>query len=86
MVPAAFAARAGGDPAASRQALDAAEQLRLADTLRFNPWHSLPEHRPLGNQNRARRTIYATLADARQRMNAIPHREPTEQDWLAPGS
>ena len=69
-----------------RQELDAAEQQRLADTLRFNPWHALPEHRPLGNQNRARRTIYATLADVRQRMNATPHREPTEQDWLAPGS
>lgn len=67
-----------------RQQLDAAEQRRLADTLRFNPWHALPEHRPLGNQNRARRTIYAALADVRQRMNATPHREPTEQDWLTP--
>ena len=69
-----------------RQELDAVEQQRLADTLRFNPWHALPEHRPLGNQNRARRTIYATLADVRQRMNDTPHREPTEQDWLSPSS
>ena len=50
--------------------------------LRFNPWHALPEHRPLGNQNRARRTIYATVADVRQRMNATPHVEPTDSDWL----
>ena len=63
------------------QTFDAAEQLGLADTLRFNPWHSLPEHRPLGNQNRARRMIYATLADVRQRMNATPHVEPNESDW-----
>ena len=68
------------------QSFDTAEQLRLADSLRFNPWHSLPEHRPLGNQNRARRTIYATLADVRQRMNAMPHREPTESDWLSSAS
>jgi hypothetical protein len=63
------------------QQLAADDQQRLADTLRFNPWHALPEHRPLGNQNRARRTIYATLADVRQRMNATPHVEPTERDW-----
>jgi hypothetical protein len=64
------------------QPFDAVEQQRLADSLRFNPWHARREHRPLGNQNRARRTIYATLADVRQRMNATPHREPTESDWL----
>ncbi|HEY5980737.1 MAG TPA: hypothetical protein VIT41_14005 [Microlunatus sp.] len=63
------------------QAFDTTVQQRLADTLRFNPWHSLPEHRPLGNQNRARRTIYAALADVRQRMNATPHMEPTASDW-----
>jgi hypothetical protein len=68
------------------QALEAVDQQRLADTLRFNPWHALPEHRPLGNQNRARRTIYATLADVRQRMNATPHVEPTERDWFAPSA
>jgi hypothetical protein len=68
------------------QTLEAVDQQRLADTLRFNPWHALPEHRPLGNQNRARRTIYATLADVRQRMNATPHVEPTERDWFAPSA
>ena len=64
------------------QGLHPVDQQRLADTLRFNPWHALPEHRPLGNQNRARRTIYATLADVRQRMNATPHVEPEESDWF----
>jgi len=34
------------------------EQLAFADVLRYNPWHSLPEHRPLGNSNRARRQMY----------------------------
>ena len=31
----------------------------------FNPWHSLPDHRPLGNMNRARRQIYPALAALR---------------------
>jgi hypothetical protein len=32
------------------------------DVMAFNPWHSLPEHRPLGNMNRARRQIYQAMA------------------------
>lgn len=28
----------------------------------FNPWHCSAEHRPLGNMNRARRTIYTEMA------------------------
>ena len=29
------------------------EQLAFADGLRYNPWHSLPDHKRLGNSNRA---------------------------------
>jgi len=32
------------------------------DTLAFNPWHAPAEFRPLGNLNRARRTVYAASA------------------------
>ena len=46
------------------QRFDSDEQLAFADVLRYNPWHSLPEHRPLGNSNRARRRMYAELAAA----------------------
>jgi hypothetical protein len=60
-----------------RQHFDSDEQLAFADVLRYNPWHSLPEHRPLGSQNRARRRMYAELAQLRQRMNAVQHVEPT---------
>lgn len=59
-----------------RQEIDAAEQFALADRLSFNPWHALPEHRPLGNQNRARRTIYLQLCRLRQTMNNTPHEDP----------
>jgi hypothetical protein len=60
-----------------RQTFDSPAQLAFAHNLSYNPWHSLAEHRPLGNQNRARRVIYSELARLRQRMNAAPHIEPT---------
>jgi hypothetical protein len=58
------------------QRFDSDAQLAFADVLRYNPWHSLAEHRPLGNSNRARRRMYAELADLRQSMNAVAHVEP----------
>jgi hypothetical protein len=58
------------------QRFDTDAQLAFADVLRYNPWHSLPEHRPLGNSNRARRRMYEELAELRQAMNAVPHVEP----------
>ena len=59
------------------QRFDSDAQLAFADVLRYNPWHSLPAHRPLGNSNRARRRMYAELAALRQRMNRVEHVEPT---------
>ncbi|MDQ4132276.1 MAG: catalase family protein [Actinomycetota bacterium] len=59
------------------QEFDSRGQLAFAENLSFNPWHSLPEHRPLGNLNRARRTMYLELSRLRQGMNGIPHVEPT---------
>jgi hypothetical protein len=59
------------------QRFDSDEQLAFADVLRYNPWHSLPEHKPLGNSNRARRRMYWELSKLRQRMNAVEHVEPT---------
>jgi hypothetical protein len=53
------------------------EQLAFADTLRYNPWHSRPEHKPLGNSNRARKKMYGELASLRQAMNQVQHVEPT---------
>jgi len=59
------------------QRFDSDRQLAFADVLRYNPWHSLPEHKPLGNSNRARRQMYAELARLRQAMNQVEHVEPT---------
>jgi hypothetical protein len=67
------------------QRFDSDEQLAFADLLRYNPWHSLPEHKPLGNSNRARRRMYWELAHLRQRMNSVEHVEPTGNE-IFPGS
>lgn len=60
-----------------KQKFDSPAQLAFAHNLRLNPWHCLPEHRPLGNQSRARRRMYQELAIFRQRMNGESHIEPT---------
>jgi len=59
------------------QRFDSDQQLAFADVLRYNPWHSLAEHKPLGNSNRARRRMYWELARLRQAMNQVEHVEPT---------
>lgn len=53
------------------------EQLAFARNLTFNPWHSLPEHRPLGNQNRGRKYIYMETSKMRQALNNETKVEPT---------
>jgi len=60
-----------------RQKFDSPAQMEFAKRLSYNPWHSIAEHRPLGNQSRARRRMYLALSTLRHQMNAIPHYEPT---------
>jgi hypothetical protein len=60
-----------------RQKFDSPAQLEFAKRLSYNPWHSIAEHRPLGNQSRARRRMYLALSTLRHQMNAVPHFEPT---------
>jgi hypothetical protein len=60
-----------------RQKFDFPAQLAFAKNLSYNPWHCLPEHRPLGNQSRARYRMYSELSRLRQRVNNTPHIEPT---------
>ena len=61
----------------TRQKFDSPAQMEFAKRLSYNPWHSIAEHRPLGNQSRARHRIYLALSTLRHEMNAIPHYEPT---------
>jgi hypothetical protein len=68
-----------------KQKFDSPEQLEFAKVLSYNPWHSIPEHRPLGNQSRARKRMYYELSRLRQKMNEVEHYEPTG-DEVFPGS
>ena len=60
-----------------RQKFDSPAQLDFAKRLSYNPWHCIAEHRPLGNQSRARRRMYDTLSRLRHTMNSVPLYEPT---------
>jgi len=59
-----------------RQKFDSPAQMEFAKRLSYNPWHCIAEHRPLGNQSRARRRMYWTLSKLRHDMNNVPHYEP----------
>jgi Dyp-type peroxidase family len=69
-----------------QQKNDWAKQFKFAHELSYNPWHCIPEHRPLGNQNRARRRMYWALSTLRQTENQIPHAEPTGDEDLESAS
>jgi hypothetical protein len=60
------------------QSFDSAEQMTFAENLSFTPWHSLPEHRPLGGINRARKVVYKAISEFRHRCNGVARAEPTE--------
>jgi len=51
--------------------------MEFARKLSYNPWHTIAEHRPLGNQSRARRRMYFELSQLRHNMNNVPRYEPT---------
>lgn len=60
-----------------RQDCDSDAQRRFGENLSFTPWHSLPEHRPLGGINRARRVIYEAISTFRHEYNHAPRKEPS---------
>jgi hypothetical protein len=51
------------------QDFDSTEQNRFCDNLSFNPWHSLPEHRPVGGLNRLRKAVYEAVSVYRHERN-----------------
>lgn len=60
-----------------KQVFDTPEQNKFCENLSFTPWHALPEHRPLGNLNRARLAVYQAISKARHGANGAPRAEPT---------
>lgn len=55
--------------------------MEFCEHLSFNPWRCLPDHRPLGGVNRARKAIYEALSKRRHQLNQTPVREPLLEDF-----
>lgn len=56
-------------------------QVDFCENLSFTPWHSLPEHKPLGGINRARLLVYEAISKARHAHNAVQRVEPTSHTF-----
>jgi hypothetical protein len=64
-----------------RQTFTSLKQVEFAENLSYNPWHSLPEHMPLGGINRARKLIYQQISQIRHHENQAISKEPTLEDF-----
>ena len=53
------------------QDFDSREQNLMCDNLSFNPWHALPEHRPIGGINRLRKAVYEAVSVYRHERNGV---------------
>jgi hypothetical protein len=60
-----------------RQTFDSEPQMTYCEALSFTPWHSLPEHRPIGGVNRIRKVVYERASTLRHTANNVPRREPS---------
>ena len=52
----------------------------VCEGLSFSPWHSLPEHRPIGVMNRIRKAVYLEVSRYRRQMNGVALCEPSGFD------
>jgi catalase len=64
------------------QNVEGLENEKICENLSFTPWHSLPEHEPLGDINEARKSIYKAISAYRRLKNlgAKNPAEPTNSD------
>lgn len=51
------------------QQFDTPAKNEACENQSYNPWHSLPAHKPLGMVNRLRRVVYESISDLRHDMN-----------------
>lgn len=61
-----------------QQDFDNPAQNAFCENLSFDPWHSLPAHKPLGAMNRLRGVIYPHISQLRHHMNSVPQVEPQQ--------
>ncbi len=59
------------------QQFDSPAQTTFCEKLSYTPWHALPEHKPLGAVNRARRVVYMAVSKLRHGLNGASRSEPT---------
>jgi hypothetical protein len=68
------------------QNLLSSERATFCENSSFNPWHGLPEHKPLGVVNRVRRLVYPEISKYRHALNDAPRIEPTADEHSPAGS
>jgi hypothetical protein len=61
-----------------KQDIEPHDKSGFCENLSFTPWHSLPEHRPVGGLNRLRRFVYESISDYRHCMNNTVLGEPPD--------
>ncbi len=61
-----------------KQEFDSPEQRAYGQSLAFTPWHCLPEHRPIGGANRARKKAYEVLSAFRLSRTGEKAKEPND--------
>lgn len=65
------------------QSFDSPEQMKFCEDLSYTPWHALPEHKPLGGINRPRKQVYELISRLRNKLNRVPHQEPTLAEFFS---
>lgn len=58
------------------QEFDNSDRKQFDESLSFTPWHTLPEHEPLGSVNASRLKLYKTIAQNRREHNQQVITEP----------
>lgn len=63
-----------------QQEFNSDQQKEFGENLSFSPWHALPDHRPLGGVNRARKVVYQAISLFRHEYNHVARKEPSSWD------
>jgi hypothetical protein len=64
------------------QTFDTPEKQAFGEALCYTPWHALPEHRPIGQVNEVRKTVYLASSAERHKHRGMACAEPTgSENW-----
>ncbi len=64
----------------SKQDFTSTERDTFCENLSFTPWHTLPEHTPMGGVNRVRLKVYNSISSLRHLLGEQERVEPTTLD------